>query len=73
MSKIESLYGATPAEIFQSGLENLDDIEAITIGVLWKDGSMTAGWSNMDVSKLARLILILDEAQRRRTLGENDV
>ena len=26
MSKIESLYGATPAEIFQSGLENLEDL-----------------------------------------------
>lgn len=70
MSKIESLYGATPAEIFQSGLENLDDIEGVVVGVLWKDGTTTAGWSNMDVGHLARLILILDEAQRRRTLGD---
>ncbi len=73
MSKIKSLYGATPAEIFQSGLENLDDIEGIVVGVLWKDGSITAGWSNMDVGNLARLILILDEAQRRRTLGEGEI
>jgi hypothetical protein len=73
MSKIESLYGATPAEIFQSGLENLDDIQGVVVGVLWKDGSTTAGWSNMDVGSLARLILILDEAQRRRTLDESDV
>ena len=72
MSKIESLYGATPAEIFQSGLENLDDIQGIAIGVLWKDGSITTGWSNMDVGSLARLILLLDEAQRRRTVGEDD-
>ncbi|GMQ96188.1 MAG: hypothetical protein BMS9Abin14_705 [Gammaproteobacteria bacterium] len=72
MSKIESLYGATPAEIFQSGLENLDDIQAIAVGVLWKDGSITTGWSNMDVGSLARLILLLDEAQRRRTVGEDD-
>jgi hypothetical protein len=72
MSKIESLYGATPAEIFQSGLENLDDIQGIAVGVLWKDGSITTGWSNMDVGSLARLILLLDEAQRRRTVGEND-
>lgn len=70
MSKIESLYGSTPAEIFQSGLENLDDIESVVVGVLWKDGSTTAGWSNMDVGNLARLILLLDEAQRRRTLGD---
>ena len=73
MSKIESLYGATPAEIFQSGLENLDDIEGVVVGVLWKDGSTTAGWSNMDLGNLARLILILDEAQRRRTLGEYEI
>ncbi len=77
MSKIESLYGATPAEIFQSGLENLDDIQGIAVGVLWKDGSIkdgsiTTGWSNMDVGSLARLILLLDEAQRRRTVGEDD-
>ncbi len=72
MSKIESLYGATPAEIFQSGLENLDDIQGVALGVLWKDGSITTGWSNMDVGSLARLILLLDEAQRRRTVGEDD-
>lgn len=70
MSKIRSLHGTTPAEIFQSGLENLDDIEGVVTGVLWKDGSITAGWSNLDVGSLARLILILDEAQRRRTLGD---
>ena len=73
MSKIRSLHGATPAEIFHSGLENLDDIEGIVTGVLWKDGSITARWSNIDVGSLARLILVLDEAQRRRTLSENDV
>jgi hypothetical protein len=73
MSKIKSLHGATPAEIFNSGLENLDDIEGIVAGVLWKDGTITAGWSNIDVGSLARLILVLDEAQRRRTLSDNDV
>ena len=73
MSKIRSLHGTTPAEIFQSGLENLDDIEGIVTGVLWKDGSITAGWSNLDVGSLARLILIIDEAQRRRTLGGTDI
>ena len=73
MSKIRSLHGTTPAEIFQSGLENLDDIEGIVTGVLWKDGSITAGWSNLDVGSLARLILIIDEAQRRRTLVDTDI
>lgn len=73
MSKIDSLYGATPAEIFQSGLENLNKIEAVALGVKWNDGSITVGWSNMDVSSLARMILMLDEAQRRRTIPDNDV
>ena len=48
-------------------------IEAVVAGVLWKDGTITAGWSNLDVSNLARLILVLDEAQRRRTLPETDL
>ena len=68
MTKIESLFGTTPAEIFQSGLENLDGIEAVAVSVLWKDGRVAAGWSNMDVGMLARLVLVLDEAQRRRTI-----
>ena len=73
MSKIESLHGATPAEIFQSGLENLDDIDGVALGVMWKDGSITVGWSNMDVGSLARAILMLDEAQRRRTIPAGEV
>ncbi len=73
MSKIESLHGATPAEIFSSGLENVGDIEAVALGVLWKNGAVTAGWSNMDVAHLARILLVLDEAQRRRTIAEGEV
>ncbi len=64
MAKIESLHGTTPAEIFQSGLENLGDIEAIAVSVLWKDGSVTAGWSNVDMAQLALMVLALDEGQR---------
>ncbi len=70
MAKIESLHGTTPAEIFQSGLENLGEIQAIAAAVLWKDGRVTAGWSNVDPADLARMILILDEAQRRRTIDD---
>ncbi len=65
MAKVESLHGTTPAEIFQSGLENLDEIETVALSVLWKDGSVTAGWSNTDeMGKLALMILALDERQR---------
>ncbi len=64
MAKIESLHGTTPAEIFESGLENLSDIEAVAISVLWKDGTVTAGWSNLDRAQLALLVLALDERQR---------
>ena len=66
MGKVESLHGTTLAEIFQSGIENLDDIEAVAVSVLWRDGSVTSGWSNMDVAKVALLVLALDEEQRRK-------
>ena len=70
MAKIESLHGTTPAEIFQSGLENLGEIQAVAAAVQWKDGRVTAGWSNVDPASLARMILMLDEAQRRRTIDD---
>lgn len=65
VAKIESLHGTTPAEIFQSGLENLTEIEAVTAAVLWKNGSVTAGWSNTDAARIALMVLALDEEQRR--------
>jgi len=65
MGSITSLHGTNPAEIFQSGLENLEDIEAVAVSVLWKDGTVTAGWSNIDPAQLAAMILTLDERQRR--------
>lgn len=71
MGKIESLHGTTPAEIFESGLENLGDIEAIAISVLWRDGNITAGWSNVDPAQLALMILALDEEQRNKHLRED--
>ena len=65
MAKVESLHGTTPAEIFQSGLENLSEIETIALSVLWKDGRVTTGWSSTDeMGKLALMILALDERQR---------
>ncbi|MDH3473933.1 MAG: hypothetical protein OEM59_09570 [Rhodospirillales bacterium] len=70
MAKVESLYGTTPAEIFESGLENIGEIEAVAATVLWKDGRVTAGWSNVDLGQLARMVLVLDEEQRRKTLRE---
>ena len=65
MAKIESLHGTTPAEIFESGLENLGQIEAVAVAVMWRDGNVTAGWSNTDAAKLALMVLTLDEKQRR--------
>ena len=64
MAKVESLHGTTPAEILQSGLENISDIEAVSLSVLWKDGSVTAGWSNVDMATLALMLLTLDQKQR---------
>ena len=68
MTKVQSLRGTTPAEIFDSGLENVREIQSVALSVLWSDGSITAGWSDMDVSTLARMLLVLDEAQRQRTI-----
>ncbi len=68
MADIVSLRGATPAEIFSTGLDNLDEIEEVALSVLWKDGRVTASWSATDMSKLAFMILTLDEEQRKRNL-----
>lgn len=73
MARIESLYGTTPAEIFESGLENAGEIVAVVAAVLWKDGRITAGWSNVDPANLARMILVLDEKQRRTTVRDADL
>lgn len=64
MAEITSLHGTTPAEIFNSGLENLDRIEAVAISVQWKDGTVTSGWSNIDTPRLALMILALDKKLR---------
>ena len=73
MAKIESLYGTTPAEIFESGLENVSEIAGVAVTVLWKDGRITAGWSNLDPASLSRMILVLDEKQRRDTISDIDL
>lgn len=65
MSKIESLHGTTPAEIFESGIENLANIEAVAAAVMWKDGRISAGWSNIDPARLALMVLMLDEELRK--------
>lgn len=71
MPKVASLRGTTPAEIFQSGIENIEDIEAVAIAVQWADGTITSGWSDVDPSLLALMVLALDERQRA-ALREDD-
>ena len=73
VARIESLYGTTPAEIFESGLANVSEIVGVAAAVLWKDGRVTAGWSNLDHASLSRMILILDEKQRRETIHDSDL
>ena len=73
MAEIRSLHGTAPAEIFDSGLENVSDIQAVALSVMWSDGRITAGWSEVDTGSLARMILMLDEAQRRRTIPPEDI
>lgn len=73
MADIVTLHGVEPAEIFQSGLEHAGEIQAVATSILWKDGHITAGWSNLDSALLARMILVLDERQRRATLSDQDL
>lgn len=70
MTEVRSLHGTTVAEIFSSGLENLDEIEAVAVSVLWKDGTVTAGCSNIDIAQLALMVLALDMHQRRAFVEE---
>ena len=73
MAEIVTLHGVEPAEIFQSGLKHADEIQAVATSILWKDGRVTAGWSNIDAMSLARMVLVLDERQRRATLSDEDL
>ncbi len=68
MGKVESLHGTTPAEIFESGIENCNEIKAVAVSVLWKNCTVTTGWSNTDVANVALMILALDEDQRQKHL-----
>jgi hypothetical protein len=40
---------------------------------LWKDGRITAGWSNLDPASLSRMIVTLDEKHRRDTIRDGDL
>ena len=71
MAKVASLHGTTPVEIFESGIENLRQIEAVALSVLWKDGSVTTGWSNVDPGNLALMVMALDERQRMAYLPDD--
>lgn len=70
MTEVHSLHGTTVAEIFNDGLRHLDEIEAVAVSVAWKNGTVTAGCSNIDAAKLALMVLALDVHQRQG-LGQN--
>lgn len=65
MTDVFSLHGTTVAEIFNEGLQRLDEIEAVAVSVTWKNGTVTAGCSNTDAAKLALMVLALDIHQRQ--------
>ncbi len=65
MTEVHSLHGTTVAEIFSSGFENLERMEAVAVSVLWRDGTVTAGCSNTTTANLALLVLAMDQHQRR--------
>ena len=61
MSDIYSLHGTSVAEIFSSGLENIEQIEAVAVSVVWKDGQITAGASNTSNERLAFMLMVLEQ------------
>ena len=48
----------------------MGEIDSIAVSVRWRDGRVTAVWSNTDGATLALLVLALDEAQRLSYRGE---
>lgn len=70
MTEIRSLHGTTVAEIFSAGIDNLEQIDAIAVSVLWKDGSVTAGCSNTTNANLALLVLAMDQHLRQAFAGD---
>ncbi len=56
-----------------SRLENASEIVAIAAAGLWNDGRDTTRWSNVDPANLARMILVLDEKQRRDAIHDADL
>lgn len=65
LTDVFSLHGTTVAEIFNKGLQHLEEIEAVAVSVTWKNGTVTAGCSNTDAAKLALMVLALDVHQRQ--------
>jgi hypothetical protein len=51
-------------------LNENQQIDAVAACVLWKDGTVTVGWSNVDPRLLAYMIAALDQRFRRLHLDE---
>ncbi len=64
MSQIQSLHGMTPAEVFQSGIDNIEQIESISMAVKWRNGRITTGWSDAGIADLALMLMLLNERFR---------
>ncbi len=71
MSEIHSLHGTTVAEIFTSGLDNLEQIDSVAVSVMWKDGRVTAGASSTTNERLSLLLLALDQHIRASLFSED--
>ena len=69
MSATVSLHGMTPAEIFASGIENIEQIEAVALAVKWRDGHVSTGWSDAGVADLALMLMLLSERYRVENLN----
>ncbi|MDH3378628.1 MAG: hypothetical protein OEQ39_17015 [Gammaproteobacteria bacterium] len=70
MTSVVSIHGTTPAEIFQTGLENIEAIESVAAVVRWRDGRVSAGWSNAPAAEVALMVAALEEKLRREVISD---
>lgn len=73
--KLAYLPGAviTPKIVLHRTLDKSDEMQAIAVVIMWKNGKFATDWSQMKVSELCMANLALDEQVRKTYRGEENV
>lgn len=48
-------------DTLQGLIDNAEDIESTAVVIKWKDGTVTAGWSQMEISTLFFMAAVLQQ------------